>query len=1713
MNNSTFANEPLIHQVNLIILTLFQITIEQKFSWEQFANSLILIYEYVKKWNEIETSKTYYNKLLSEILPILDNYYKVKEGNLDSNLLRMIQEVYNKNKNVYVSLKHLPGNPECKSTLECLKEYFALVLHRVHFEFKKLENKKDTLHYIFLNGFLNLLNCSEQKDEIFESLMNSKFDKRKFQPFLTHSIIFGADEGIYMLLNSLSIQESNLLLDDSIINKEMWHLIINEKRKIIIGEGSFGKIRMAMVLVPNKKEQSSMVGGNIICVKKAGSKNKPKTQMEVWESTWNDYCSIDFLDDAPEIFDMKITMDRCGLLQGYCFQKLLMLPNGTIFFKNEEYQSWLHVKHYFIGIFKLMIDLHKKGICMTDLKPANTLYDIKTRTTKLVDLAGAVRNENLSSCKKRKVTEMTPKYTAPELLDSNLENAEENVDLPSCISWTVGKMLKEIYRTINQFKNLKKSKKNEEIAIAIKDLYRDLKKSSSSERISLQEGLARIQKIPDLEVIFENNFETYICELRERFTRKDSYITRKLNLKNEIYILRDCFNEKLKITSKNPEKFNYDISTDSSVIDLLPALENFLFRKEESEKEAFVLFGAAGSGKSTLLQKMFIDKVLSWNVDDPIPVFMNLAIEHDFKKFWRNLMDCLMIPDLQFENLIRLPISLFLDSLDESRMDLRLINNIFNSSLSYSNEKSFKIIITCRTGYFKEDEEKRLKGNINLKFGYILPLDFFFLHQNSNLENFIKQYLKQWEKKLDEEIPKLALCYLQKIHQFQLTKIMKTTYMIFLILNILPKLMETDALAREFNLLKVYEMYIEHNIEKEILKTDSKMTKQKRISWYMQIGVLLAEQMMSTKKAANQLKKKKVVRFLSNSLFAEVGEAFNRNVPLIENVNIYNVLRTLNLNLSFEKEPPNEEITISFPHETIKNFFITKGLIEKHYCNHGFPEWISQKLFIEDKNFVSFVVEAVKSSSELAFEFEKAIFLTKQSDNLNTMIKAANLITFLVASNYSFYGKDLSHVKVKGANLSDGIFYACNFDYADLSQVNLRNIKMDGASFLNTNFDQVQFDIFPFLKGHSSSVNSVAFSPNGKKVASGSDDKSVIIWDIDTWSALLKYQGHMNSVNSLAFSSNGEIIVSGSCDKTIQVWNFENGKQLKIYRGHLNSITSVAISQKGDKIISGSKDKTIGIWDLVAERLIQKCEGHSRSVNSVAFSPDEKNIVSGSLDNTIRIWNLENGKEIKKIEGHFGSVNSVSYSLNGDQILSCSKDSTIRIWDVQTGKEFKKYEGYSDPVYSVAFSPNCDKIISGSREVIIWDVEANKKLKSFEGHSGSITSVAFSADGLRIVTGSIDKTLRIWNLETVGDLKKYEGHFLPVNSVNFLPDGDHIISASYDNSIRLWDIQTGKELKKYEGHSASVTSVIYSAIKKEIISCSYDKTIRIWSLETGKELKKYEWHYCPVYSIALSPDEENLISASFDKTFKIWNLKTGKELQKFEGHSRSVNSVIFSPKNGRELASGSFDMTARIWNTETGKELRKFVGHLGSVTAVAFFPSGDILASASEDKTIRTWDLKTGQQLIIFEGHSRSVNSISFCPEGSEIVSCSNDKSIRIWEVESGKLLKIYEGHSDSIYSVAFSKNGDKLVSGSFDKTIRIWDCKQNKISTDQPKMLNSLDWIEVEQKNALLIISVSNTSFSCLNCRNYEKSLNCCPNLLSILIQNDRFNSKNIQL
>ncbi|MCL2115052.1 MAG: DUF4062 domain-containing protein [Methanobrevibacter sp.] len=579
------------------------------------------------------------------------------------------------------------------------------------------------------------------------------------------------------------------------------------------------------------------------------------------------------------------------------------------------------------------------------------------------------------------------------------------------------------------------------------------------------------------------------------------------------------------------------------------------------------------------------------------------------------------------------------------------------------------------------------------------------------------------------------------------------------------------------------------------------------------------------------------------------------------------------------------------------------------------------------------------------------------------------------------------------------------------------------------------------LEGHTSRVRSVCFSHDDRYVVSGSDDKSVRVWDLETQEEITRLEGHTSWVSSVCFSHDDRYVVSGSGDMSVRVWDLETQEEITRLGGHTSWVRSVCFSHDDRYVVSGSGDESVRVWDLETQEEITKLEGHTDWVSSVCFSHDDKYVVSGSDDKSVCVWDLETQEEITKLEGHTDFVSSVCFSHDDKYVVSGSNDNTVRVWDLETQEEITRLEGHTRGVSSVCFSHDDRYVVSGSGDefVCVWDLETQEEITRLGGHTRGVSSVCFSHDDRYVVSGLDDKSVRVWDLETQKEITKLEGHTSWVNSVCFSHDDRYVVSGSGDESVRVWDLETQEEITRLEGHTSRVRSVCFSHDDRYVVSGSGDEFVCVWDLEIQKEITRLEGHTDWVSSVCFSHDDRYVVSGSDDKSVRVWDLETRKEITRLGGHTRGVRSVCFS-HDDRYVVSGSDDKSVRVWDLETRKEIIRLGGHTGGVRSVCFSHDDRYVVSGSDDKSVRVWDLGTQEEIIRLGGHTGGVRSVCFSHDDGYVVSGSGDMSVRVWDLGTQEEITRLGGHTDWVRSVCFSHDDRYVVSGSDDKSVRVWD-------------------------------------------------------------------------
>lgn len=604
---------------------------------------------------------------------------------------------------------------------------------------------------------------------------------------------------------------------------------------------------------------------------------------------------------------------------------------------------------------------------------------------------------------------------------------------------------------------------------------------------------------------------------------------------------------------------------------------------------------------------------------------------------------------------------------------------------------------------------------------------------------------------------------------------------------------------------------------------------------------------------------------------------------------------------------------------------------------------------------------------------------------------------------------------------------------------------------------------------NGNSVLSIALSPDGMFLISGSSDGTARIWDVNTGQEVSRIS-HDDEVGIVKFHPSGKWVASGSDDGAIQIWETATGNLVSqlVNDGAVRDLT---FSPDGMQLVSGSSDGTARVWSVFTGEELSRMVYNS-FVATVSFSPDGKWVASGGCDEfdvewacrsgSARVWEANTGRELSRVDyGYY--VSAIAFSPDSKWVIAgvAPWGSNLQIWEASTGKVISRMSSFhASGVWAVAFSPDgkwvaaggCDKrsgmknpCYAGSARV--WEAQTGEEVALLP-HAGDVQTIEFSPDGKLIASGGNDGLARVWQVNKNQEIAQlpHEGMIL---SVTFSPDSNGVASAGSNAMIRLWNLsENGTNPRQISDDKAGYrSSVSFSPDGKWVASdrcdqrlsgfsipiCSSNKA-HVWEVSSGQEISNIA-HDAEIRIISFNQDGRWVASGSRDGVVLIWHPTTG-QVQSRLIHDEEITSIAFSP-DGRLIATGSVDTTARIWNIDTGDELSR-LAHDDAVTSIAINPGGDQIITGSLDDTLRLWDISTGKELFLLH-HDGFITSLSFSPDGSKILSGSEDGTIRLWDAVTGEEI-LRMTHSEIVNEVAFIPNSNWVASISNDKTARIWD-------------------------------------------------------------------------
>jgi eukaryotic-like serine/threonine-protein kinase len=583
----------------------------------------------------------------------------------------------------------------------------------------------------------------------------------------------------------------------------------------------------------------------------------------------------------------------------------------------------------------------------------------------------------------------------------------------------------------------------------------------------------------------------------------------------------------------------------------------------------------------------------------------------------------------------------------------------------------------------------------------------------------------------------------------------------------------------------------------------------------------------------------------------------------------------------------------------------------------------------------------------------------------------------------------------------------------------------------------------------------VALHAASKRLASGTGDGLIRIWDIDDEQVNLILRGPGSAGSThwearwFAWSPDGGKLAAGFHDGTLHVWETISGRELGVFGRRESPIMAVTYSSDGLRLAAWSENGAIKIWDVDTGRLNTDVV-HSGSVTVGAWSPDDKLLASGHEDGTVTISGTNAGDKIVTLRGHISQIHALAWSPDGTRLASTSFDFTARIWEVASGKMVLGPLRHSHEITSVEWEPNGKRLATGSIDetVKIWDATTGREELTLRGHVSNIVSLAWTPDG-RLASGGHDGSIKVWTAIRDQESSVLPGRVVRATTVAWSPNGKLLASGGDDGKVRIWDPATREEVRSIKAHDENrisqqfglILTLAWSPDGTHLASGGLDGTAKVWEVASGREVFALPEDHGLVWSVAWSPDGTRLAVGAQDGTIQIIEgITQTPKIHAFNSKQGRVRGLAWSP-NGDRLASAGADKLVKIWDPTQGIELASLPGHQAPVFRISWSPDGKRLASGGADfRIVILWDAQTGQKLSTMRGHNDWVEAVVWSPDGTRLASAGTDNTVRIWDSSTGEETFQLRGIAGFFHDVSWHPDGAQLAAASSDGHIWIWD-------------------------------------------------------------------------
>ncbi|MBK6267273.1 caspase family protein [Marivirga sp. S37H4] len=611
-------------------------------------------------------------------------------------------------------------------------------------------------------------------------------------------------------------------------------------------------------------------------------------------------------------------------------------------------------------------------------------------------------------------------------------------------------------------------------------------------------------------------------------------------------------------------------------------------------------------------------------------------------------------------------------------------------------------------------------------------------------------------------------------------------------------------------------------------------------------------------------------------------------------------------------------------------------------------------------------------------------------------------------------------------------------------------------------------------KGHSEPVKALQLSQDGKYLFTGSRDKTIKLWDVETAREINTFFGHSSTINGFSINNKTKQLTSSSADLTVKVWDITTAKAVWTSSKSQEYMTDVALSPDGKYVATGGFDKEVIIYELsTGDSLLSFPVASDKGTGygvTLDWSNDGQWLAVGEDNRTLSIYDAETWRLKQKIKpetGWCGGCPSlVAFHPNSKQIAKLSDNGSLELIEVVSGNVIHTLKEKVEDIRAVAFSENGEKLLAATQEQVFIYSLASNKLTATLNHRAEINDVIFNKEADAVIIAGNDNKATMIDIASGEIHRQFEGllhdqdkgglmydpnnyweshiarYIKNKNSQVLTSDDAYLLKGKISNVLRMWEVKSGKSFIEFSGHEKAVIDFELSPDEKMLATAGGEGDVIVWETQSGKSLKLLQGHRSPVFDVRWSHDQTKLVSTSWDGQVLVWDLTTEKIVSNIYQQNTSAYAVSFT-HDDLYLIVASLDKKLELYEVATGQLVKTFIGHTQNVNEIILSDQAGEFMSLSDDGTAISWNIYDGMMRKRFSHPMGTIRAGMF--HNDHFLSGGEDRIIRIWDRKSGKIIQTFEGHQATVSSLNIHKSDNLLISGDLDGVTKFWDLKTGK--------------------------------------------------------------------